>query len=108
MDFFNFVMKLATIDHRDEKVSVDIKILPQGLFGLVPGICPSVGCPHFSNVFFSEAAGPNEAKSCIEPSWSGGMKGFSCGLGHQTKMAAMPMYGKNVWYSPLPRGYIHV
>ena len=46
----------------------------------------------FSNIFFSETTGPIEAKFHVEPSWDGGTNG----PGHMTKMAAMPIYVKNL------------
>ena len=36
-----------------------------------------------------------EANFHVEPSWNGGTKASSNGPGHMTKMAAMPIYGKN-------------
>ena len=50
--------------------------------------------PPFSNIF-SKTAGLTEAKFHVEPPWVGGTKVHSKGLGHNTKMAAMPIYGKN-------------
>ena len=50
----------------------------------------------FSNVFSSEITGPIEAKFHMEPPWDGGTKVCSNGRGHLTKMAAMPIYGKNL------------
>ena len=47
----------------------------------------------FSNIFFSETAGPIEAKFHME-SWDGGTKVCSKGPSHTTKMAATPIYGK--------------
>ena len=44
----------------------------------------------FSNFFFLETAWPIEAKLYVEPVWDGGTKVWSKGLGHMTKMAAMP------------------
>ena len=32
----------------------------------------------------------------MEPPWDGGTKVCSTGQGHMTKMAAMPIYGKNL------------
>ena len=49
----------------------------------------------FSNVF-SETTGPIEAKFHEEPPWEGGTKVCSNSPGHMTKMAAMPIYGKNL------------
>ena len=52
-------------------------------------------CPPFSNVF-SETAWPIKAKFYVEPPWEGGTKVCINGLGHMTKMAATPIYGKNL------------
>ena len=49
----------------------------------------------FSNVFSSETALPIKAKFYVEPPWEGGTKVCINGPGHMTKMAAMPIYGKN-------------
>ena len=48
-----------------------------------------------SNIFFSETAGPIKAKFYVEPPWVGGTIFCSWHLGHMTKMAATPIYGKN-------------
>ena len=48
-----------------------------------------------SNIFFSETAGPIKAKFYVEPPWVGGTIFCSLHLGHMTKMAATPIYGKN-------------
>ena len=48
------------------------------------------------NIFkflFLEAACPIESKFYVEPPWNGGTKIWSNGLGHMTRMAAMPIYG---------------
>ena len=60
----------------------------------------------FSNIFFSETTGPIEAKFHMEPPWDGGTKVYSNGSGHMTKVAAMPVYGKNLQKSssPEPKG----
>ena len=50
----------------------------------------------FSNVFSSETTGQIEANFHMEPPWDGGTKVCSNGPGHMTKMAAMPIYGKNI------------
>ena len=58
----------------------------------------------FSNIFSSETTGPIEAKFHMEPPWDGGTKVCSNGPGHMTKMAAMPIYGKNLEKSsPKPK-----
>ena len=49
-----------------------------------------------SNDFSSETAWPIKAKFYVLPPWQGGKKGNINGPGHMTKMAAMPIYGKNL------------
>ena len=51
--------------------------------------------PQGSKIFFSETAGPTKAKFYVEPPWVGGTIFCSRHLGHMTKMAATPIYGKN-------------
>ena len=70
---------------------------------------PSVICPSssvrpftFSNIFSSETAWPIKAKFYMEPSWEGGTKVYINGPGHMTKMAAMPIYDKNLKKSSSP------
>ena len=59
----------------------------------------------FSNIFSSETARSVEAKFHMEPPWDGGTKVCSNGPGHMTRMAAMPIYGKNLKKSsPEPKG----
>ena len=48
-----------------------------------------------SKIFFSKTAWPIKAKFYVEPPWVGGTKVCSRHLGHMTKMATMPIYGKN-------------
>ena len=50
---------------------------------------------HCLNIFSSETALPIKAKFYVEPRWEGGTKVYINGPGHITKMAAMPIYGKN-------------
>ena len=58
----------------------------------------------FSNIFSSETAWPIKAKFYLEAPWEGGTKVYINGPGHMTKMAAMPIYGKNLKksFSPEP------
>ena len=49
-----------------------------------------------SNVFSSETAWPIKAKFYVEPPWVGGKNVYINGPGHVTKMATMPIYGKNL------------
>ena len=48
------------------------------------------------NIFSSETALPIKAKFYVEPPWEGGTKVYKNGPGHMTKMAAMPIDGKNL------------
>ena len=50
----------------------------------------------FSNFFSLETARPIEAKFHVDPPWNRGKKIFTNGLSHMTKMAGMPIYGKNI------------
>ena len=50
----------------------------------------------FSNFFSWETAKPIEAKFHVEPQWDRGTKVYSNGPGHMTKLAAMPIYSKNM------------
>ena len=61
----------------------------------------------FSNIFFSETAWPIKAKFYVEPPWEGGTKVYINGPGHMNKMAALPIYGKNLKKSssPEPAGF---
>ena len=52
--------------------------------------------PHSLNIFSSKTTGPIKVKFHMELLWDGWMKVCSNGLGHMTKMAAMPIYGKNL------------
>ena len=50
----------------------------------------------FSYFFFLETAWLIEAKFYVEPPWDEGTKVWSNGLGHMTKVVAMPISGKNL------------
>ena len=51
--------------------------------------------PPFSKIFFSETAWPIKAKFYMKHLWEGGTNVHINNPGHMTKMAAMPIYGKN-------------
>ena len=70
---------------------------------------PSVVRPFtISNIFSSETAWPIKAKFYVGPPWEGGTKVCINGPGHTTKMAAMPIYGKNLKKSsPEPAADFH-
>ena len=50
----------------------------------------------FSNIFISETTGLIEVKFHMEPPWDGGTKLCPNGPVHMTKVAAMPIYSKNL------------
>ena len=50
----------------------------------------------FSDFFSLETARPIEAKFHVDKPWNGGTKICLNGQDHMTKMAAMPVYGKNI------------
>ena len=61
-----------------------------------PSVCPSsVGVRRSQcSKIFSKTTGPIKAKFYVEPPWVGGTIFCSRHLGHMTKMAATPIYGK--------------
>ena len=50
----------------------------------------------FSNFVSRETAMPIETKFHVKPQLDSGTEDYSNGLGHMTKMAVMPIYGKNM------------
>ena len=55
-----------------------------------------------SNIFSSEIAWPIKVNFYVEPPWEAGTKVYINGPGHMTKMATMPIYGKNLKKSSSP------
>ena len=51
---------------------------------------------HSLNIFSSETTEQTEAKFHMESPWDGGTKVCSNGPGHMTKIAAMPIYDRNL------------
>ena len=68
-------------------------------------VCMCVCMSTFSNILFSETTGPIEAKCHMEPPWDGRKKVCSNGPDQMTKVAAMPIYNKNIKqsFSPEPK-----
>ena len=62
---------------------------------------PAVRRPYSLNIS-SETTGPIKVKFHMEPPLDGETKVYSNGPGHITKMAAMPIYGKNFKKSSSP------
>ena len=50
---------------------------------------------YFPKIFFSETNWPINVKFNVGPPWKAGKKIYIDGTGHMTRMAAMPIYGKN-------------
>ena len=50
----------------------------------------------FPNFFYLETSRLIETKKHMEPFWDRKMKGSTNALCYRTKMAAMPIYGKNI------------
>ena len=57
---------------------------------------PSAASVRQSTIFSSETASPIKAKFNVELPWGVRTKVCINGPGHMTKMAAMPIYGKNL------------
>ena len=57
---------------------------------------PNLSVSTFSHFFSLETTRPIEAKFHVDPPWDGGTKFFTNGPGHMTKMAVIPIYGKNI------------
>ena len=77
----------------------ELIVYPSSRRPSVGGVCRRSQC---SKIFFFETAGPLKAKFYVEPPWVGGTIFCSRHLGHMTKMAATPIYGKNpskIFYS---------
>ena len=80
--------KLAAKDYIDWIILFMKKIWP----------CPGAIYLYMTTIFkhFStETAWPIKAKFYVEASWEWGTKVYINGPGHMTKMATMPIYGKN-------------
>ena len=61
----------------------------------IPNEQASARRPPFSKIF-SETAWPIKAKFYVEHPWDGGTKFYINGLDHIGKVAAMPIYCKNL------------
>ena len=100
---FTFIKSVCPIWHG----LLHVAHLSQRLIGELKGyswsgVRPSVGVvrrrrgrSQCSKIFFSKTALPIKAKSYVEPPWVEGTIFYSRHLGHMTKMAARPIYGKN-------------
>ena len=113
----NLVIKISLFGRSlKKKFKILLAHLSQRLIGELivypcSGVRPSVRLRtlSISNIFFSETACPIKAKFYVEPPWVRGTKVCSRHLGQMTKMAATPIYGKNLQKSssPEPAGRFH-
>ena len=93
--------KGSFLAHLSPRLIGELIVYPCSGVRRASGVHPSVSRPSaftISNIFFSETACPIKAKFNVEPPWVGGTKVCSWHLGHMTKMAALPIYGKNPSY----------
>ena len=82
--------------HLSRRLIGELIVYPWSGVRCCPSVRPSyVRRPQCSNIFFSETTCPIKAKFYVEPPWVGGTKFCPRHLGHVTKMAATPIYGKN-------------
>ena len=85
--------RISLLAHLSQRPIGELIVYPKsGVRRLSSVVCHRPQC---SNVFFSETAQPIKAKFYVVPPWVGGKKFCSRHLGHVTKMAATPIYGKN-------------
>ena len=90
---FKLLALLAHLSRQAHKVSLWYTHAPSSVRPSV--VRPSVRRPPFSKIFFSETAWPIKAKFYMKHLWEGGTNVYINNPGHITKMAAMPIYGKN-------------
>ena len=88
-----WIVKLCFLAHLSQRL---IGELIENQWSVVRRRPSSVRPSTISNVFSSETAWPIKAKLYVEPPWQGGKKVYINGPGHMTKMAAMPIYSKNL------------
>ena len=70
------------------------KLDPRGWSARTPGQYTCL-LQKYSKIFFSETTWPIKAKFCRKHPWEWGINVFINNPGHMTKMADMPIYGKN-------------
>ena len=92
VNFFVF-LRLLFLAHLSRRLIGELIVYPWS--GVHRRPSSSVRRPQYSNIFFSETPWSIKAKFYVEPPWVGGTKFCSRHMGHMTKMAATPIYGKN-------------
>ena len=115
MDFSETIVvcdiKVGRCSQLNEYMKIYEVQMSRSLTDLGPNLSDSICLNFFSTI----TTRPIEAKFRVEPPWDGGTKVYSKGLGHMTKMADMPIYGKNLLKSSslepksrLPRNLVRI
>ena len=86
-----YVIKVGRCSQLNEYMKLYEYQRSRSLIDLGPNLSDSI----FLNFFSSVTIRPIEAKFHMELPWHGGTKACLNGPGHMTKVAAMPIYGKN-------------
>ena len=94
MDFSETIVVFDIKVGRCSKLNEYLKLYEYQMSRSFTDLGPNLSDSICLNFFPSITTRQNEAKFHVEPPWDGGMKVYSNGLGHMTKMAAMPIYGK--------------
>ena len=97
-----FVFDMSFIISSPEPLGSQGELIVYPCSGVRPSSSVRRPSSTISNIFSSETAWPIKAKFYVEPPWEGGTKVCINGPGHMTKMAAMPIYGKNLKKSSSP------
>ena len=95
--FFFFLETIVVYDikvGRCSQLNEYMKLYEYQRSRLFIDLCPNHSDSIFLNFFSSITTWPIEAKFCVESPWDEGTKAFSNCLGHMTKMATVPIYGK--------------
>ena len=86
--------EFSLLAHLSQRLIGELIVYP--CTGVSHRCCHCRRCQPFSNIFTSETAWPIKAKFYVDTHWVGGTKVSINGPGHMTKMAAMPIYDKNL------------
>ena len=84
-------VKVGRCNHLNEY----LKLYENQRSRLLTDFGPNLSDSIFLNFFSSITTRPVEARFHVNSPWDRGTKAYSNGPGHMTKMAAMPIYGKN-------------
>ena len=94
---YMYIMHIFNVFSSPEPSGSQGELIVYPCSGVRPSVVrPSVvRRPPFSKIFSSETAWPIKAKFYMKHLWEGGTNVYINNPGHMTKMAAMPIYGKN-------------